>query len=112
MLISYRRRRENLVHRLTEAELPTRYGRAGSSATASRTSPGNEPIAIVMGDLGSSPAPLVQMHSSCFTGDLLASLRCDCGDQLHLALNGSAWKGSVPSSTCPRRGAGSDLSRN
>jgi 3,4-dihydroxy 2-butanone 4-phosphate synthase / GTP cyclohydrolase II len=48
--------------------------------------PGNEPVAIVMGDLGSVEAPLVRLHSSCFTGDLLESLRCDCGDQLHMAL--------------------------
>jgi 3,4-dihydroxy 2-butanone 4-phosphate synthase/GTP cyclohydrolase II len=39
-----------------------------------------------MGDLSSAEAPLVRLHSSCFTGDLLDSLRCDCGDQLHMAL--------------------------
>ena len=45
-----------------------------------------EPIAIVWGDLSSTNAPLVRMHSSCFTGDILGSLRCDCGDQLHMAM--------------------------
>ncbi len=49
--------------------------------------PGNNPIAFVMGDLQSVEAPLVRLHSSCFTGDLLNSLRCDCGDQLHMALD-------------------------
>ena len=44
------------------------------------------PIAIVTGDLQSVEAPLVRMHSSCFTGDILGSLRCDCGHQLHMAM--------------------------
>ena len=86
MLISYRRRLEKLVYRLAEAELPTRYGRGRIVGYGVKNEPGNEPIAIVMGDLASVPAPLVRMHSSCFTGDLLDSLRCDCGDQLRMAL--------------------------
>lgn len=45
-----------------------------------------EPLAIVWGDLLATEAPLVRMHSSCFTGDILGSLRCDCGDQLHMAM--------------------------
>ena len=45
-----------------------------------------QPIAIVMGDPASHPEPLVRLHSACFTGDLLASLRCDCGDQLRMAM--------------------------
>jgi len=85
-LISYRRRSEKLVERLAEAELPTRYGRGRVIGYRVTNEPGNEPIAVVMGDLKSVAAPLVRMHSSCFTGDLLDSLRCDCGDQLHLAL--------------------------
>src|SRR3954451_21189330 len=86
MLIGYRRRREKLVHRVAEAELPTRYGRGRIVGYRVEHEPGNEPVAIVFGDLQSVPAPLVRIHSSCFTGDLLDSLRCDCGDQLHLAL--------------------------
>ena len=85
-LIAYRRRREKLVHRATEAEMPTRYGRGRIIAYDVRHEPGNNPVAIVIGDLSRSSAPLVRLHSSCFTGDLLQSLRCDCGDQLHLAL--------------------------
>jgi 3,4-dihydroxy 2-butanone 4-phosphate synthase / GTP cyclohydrolase II len=86
MLIKYRRRRERLVHRVAEAEMPTRYGTGRIIGYAVDHEPGNNPIVIAMGDLKSIPAPLVRLHSSCFTGDLLASLRCDCGDQLHLAL--------------------------
>ena len=86
MLISYRRRHENLVYRLAEAELPTRYGKGRIIGYGVKNEPGNEPIAVVMGNLAEAEAPLVRMHSSCFTGDLLDSIRCDCGDQLHLAL--------------------------
>jgi 3,4-dihydroxy 2-butanone 4-phosphate synthase / GTP cyclohydrolase II len=86
MLIGYRRRREKLVHRAAEAELPTRYGRGRIIGYRVDYEPVNEPVAFVMGDLQTVDAPLVRIHSSCFTGDLLDSLRCDCGDQLHLAL--------------------------
>ncbi len=85
-LIAYRRRREKLVHRASEAEMPTRYGRGRIIIYEVKHEPGNTPVAIVIGDLAKSAAPLVRLHSSCFTGDLLQSLRCDCGDQLHLAL--------------------------
>jgi 3,4-dihydroxy 2-butanone 4-phosphate synthase/GTP cyclohydrolase II len=85
-LIKYRRLREKLVHRVAEADLPTRYGRGRIIGYRVQHEPSNEPVAIVMGELRSVEAPLVRLHSSCFTGDLLDSLRCDCGDQLHMAL--------------------------
>jgi 3,4-dihydroxy 2-butanone 4-phosphate synthase/GTP cyclohydrolase II len=85
-LIKYRRLREKLVHRAAEADLPTRYGRGRIIGYRVEHEPGNEPVAFVMGDLQKAEAPLVRLHSSCFTGDLLDSLRCDCGDQLHMAL--------------------------
>ena len=66
--------------------MPTRYGRGRIIVYDVKHEPGNKPVAIVIGDLSRSSAPLVRLHSSCFTGDLLQSLRCDCGDQLHLAL--------------------------
>jgi 3,4-dihydroxy 2-butanone 4-phosphate synthase/GTP cyclohydrolase II len=96
-LIKYRRLREKLVHRVAEADLPTRYGPSRFIAYRVEHEPGNEPFAIVMGDLGSVDAPLVRLHSSCFTGDLLDSLRCDCGDQLHMALQmiGEAGTGAL-----------------
>ncbi len=85
-LIHYRRRREKLVTRLAEAEMPTRYGRGRIIGYSVKHEPENNPIVFAMGDLATAAAPLVRIHSSCFTGDLLDSLRCDCGDQLHMAL--------------------------
>src|SRR5439155_28179 len=67
-LIHFRRRREKLVERAAEAEMPTRYGRGRLVIYQVKNEPGNEPVAFVMGDLSSVPAPLVRMHSSCFTG--------------------------------------------
>ena len=109
MLIGYRRRREKLVERLVEAELPTRYGRGRILGYRVKNEPGNEPIAVVMGDLASVPAPLVRMHSSCFTGDLLESLRCDCGDQLHLALEMIGREGVGALIYLPQEGRGIGL---
>ena len=85
-LIRNRRQREKLVYRLAEADLPTRHGDARLICYGVRYET-QEPMAIVFGDPASVAAPLVRLHSSCFTGDLVASLRCDCGDQLHLAMN-------------------------
>jgi 3,4-dihydroxy 2-butanone 4-phosphate synthase/GTP cyclohydrolase II len=109
MLIAYRQRREKLVSRLAEAELPTRYGKGRIIGYGVKHEPGNEPIAVVMGDLRSIPAPLVRMHSSCFTGDLLESLRCDCGDQLHLALEMIGREGVGALIYLPQEGRGIGL---
>jgi 3,4-dihydroxy 2-butanone 4-phosphate synthase/GTP cyclohydrolase II len=109
MLIGYRRRREKLVHRAGEAELPTRYGRGRIVGYRVEHEPGNEPVAIVMGDLKSVEAPLVRIHSSCFTGDLLDSLRCDCGDQLHLALQAIGDEGVGALIYLPQEGRGIGL---
>ena len=96
------------MNRVAEADLPTRYGPSRIIGYRVQHEPGNEPVAIVMGDLQSVDAPLVRLHSSCFTGDLLDSLRCDCGDQLHMApADDRRTRGSGPSSTCPRKGEGS-----
>jgi 3,4-dihydroxy 2-butanone 4-phosphate synthase/GTP cyclohydrolase II len=108
-LIKYRRRREQLVHRIADANLPTRYGRARIIVYAVDHEPGNHPVALVMGDLASVPAPLVRIHSSCFTGDLLASLRCDCGDQLHLALEMISREGTGALIYLPQEGRGIGL---
>ena len=62
-----------------------------------------------MGDLGSVAAPLVRLHSSCFTGDLLDSLRCDCGDQLHLALEMIGREGVGALIYLPQEGRGIGL---
>ncbi len=85
-LIAHRRVSEKLVTRIDDAELPTMYGdfRVYMYDVKYET---QQPVAIVMGDLAAAKQPpLVRMHSSCFTGDLIRSLRCDCGDQLRMAL--------------------------
>ncbi len=87
-LIKYRTSRERLVTREAEVPLPTaKYGTPTVIAYAVEHQ-AQEPVALVWGDLtAEGEPPLVRMHSSCFTGDLLDSLRCDCGDQLHLAMS-------------------------
>jgi 3,4-dihydroxy 2-butanone 4-phosphate synthase/GTP cyclohydrolase II len=86
-LIKYRRTSEKLVTLTASANLPTRHGTFAVNAYSVKYE-SQEPIALVMGDPQThTQPPLVRMHSSCFTGDLLDSLRCDCGDQLGLALD-------------------------
>jgi 3,4-dihydroxy 2-butanone 4-phosphate synthase/GTP cyclohydrolase II len=109
LLIAYRRRREKLVARLADAELPTCYGKGRIIGYGVKHEPGNEPVAVVMGDLHSVPAPLVRMHSSCFTGDLLESLRCDCGDQLRMALEMIGREGVGAIVYLPQEGRGIGL---
>ena len=85
-LIAYRRRKEKLVRRVAEARLPTRYGEFTAIGFKSDIDPG-EHMALVYGDIAAGDGPvLVRVHSECLTGDVLGSLRCDCGDQLDLAL--------------------------
>ena len=84
-LIAHRRVSEKLVSRLAEAKLATHYGPM-TVIVYEVEYENDQPLALVVGDLSTSQAPLVRLHSSCFTGDLIASLRCDCGDQLRLAL--------------------------
>jgi 3,4-dihydroxy 2-butanone 4-phosphate synthase/GTP cyclohydrolase II len=108
-LIRYRRQREKLVTRVAEAKLPTRYGDGQIIGYRVQHEPGNEPVAFVIGDLSSVEAPLVRLHSSCFTGDLLESLRCDCGDQLHMALTTIADEGTGALIYLPQEGRGIGL---
>jgi 3,4-dihydroxy 2-butanone 4-phosphate synthase/GTP cyclohydrolase II len=109
-LIRYRRMREQLVHREAEVVIPT--GHYGSPRViAYRVEHDtNEPVAIVWGEpsLAQEP-PLVRMHSSCFTGDLLDSLRCDCGDQLHMAMSQIHAAGSGALVYLPQEGRGIGL---
>lgn len=86
-LIRYRRTREQLVTREVEVPLPTAHYGTPTVIAYKVAHEDQEPLAIVWGDLtDDGPPPMVRMHSSCFTGDLLDSLRCDCGDQLHMAM--------------------------
>lgn len=108
-LIRYRRRREQLVKR--EADVPfqtARYGQFRVIAYSVQYED-QQPLAIVWGDLASVPAPLVRMHSSCFTGDVLDSLRCDCGDQLHLAMTTIHQEGVGAVVYLPQEGRGIGL---
>ncbi len=84
-LVAYRLRMEQLVHRLAEAKLPTRYGEfkiIGYSNDVDQA----QHVALVMGDVAGKPDILVRMHSKCLTGDVFGSERCDCGLQLSLAM--------------------------
>ncbi|MEJ7592265.1 MAG: GTP cyclohydrolase II [Planctomycetaceae bacterium] len=68
-----------------------------------------EPLALVWGDLSKVDAPLVRMHSSCFTGDVLDSLRCDCGDQLRMAMKMIYREGTGAVVYLPQEGRGIGL---
>lgn len=84
-LIAYRKGTEKLVRRAAEAKLPTKYGEFRIIAYENDID--NEcHVAIVKGDVENKASVLVRMHSECLTGDVLGSLRCDCGDQLASAL--------------------------
>lgn len=84
-LIKFRRRTEKLIRKVAEADLPTVHGRFRAHAYISEVD-NNEYLALTMGDLGLDEPVLCRIHSSCVTGDLMGSLRCDCGDQLQMAL--------------------------
>ncbi len=91
-LIVYRRRNEKLVERVAEAKLPTRYGEFVVIAYRSKVDP-DEHVALVRGDISGDEPVLVRVHSECLTGDVFGSLRCDCGDQITLAMEKIAAEG-------------------
>ncbi len=84
-LIEYRRHRDRLVEAVEEVDLPTDYGHFRLRMYRSRVT-GLEHLALVKGDVANGESVLVRVHSECFTGDVLASERCDCGAQLHRAM--------------------------
>jgi 3,4-dihydroxy 2-butanone 4-phosphate synthase/GTP cyclohydrolase II len=91
-LIAYRRRHEKLVHRVAETRLPTRYGEFSAIAYRSDIDP-DEHLALMMGDISTEEPVLVRVHSECLTGDVFGSLRCDCGEQVALAMESIAKEG-------------------
>ncbi len=91
-LIAYRRRHEKLVHRVAEARLPTKYGEFTAVAYRSDID-SDEQLALVMGDVATGGPVLVRVHSECLTGDVFGSFRCDCGEQLTLAMQSIAREG-------------------
>ena len=108
-LIKYRRRIEKIVTRIADANLPTKYGDAHIYIYGIKYEL-EEPLAIVFGDPASATEPpLVRLHSACFTGDLLHSLRCDCGDQLHQAMQMMSEAGSGVLVYLPQEGRGIGL---
>jgi len=111
-LIAHRRVSEKLVTRAAQCRLPTRFGEF-SVVVYDVQYEDQEPIALTFGDLEADldKPPLVRMHSSCFTGDLIASLRCDCGDQLHLALDAIAKEGRGVLVYLPQEGRGIGLAQ-
>jgi len=84
-LIQYRMRHERLVRKIAEASLPTRYGEFRIHAFESLIDRRHD-VALVMGEIKPDDDVMVRVHSQCLTGDIFASSRCDCGDQLHTAL--------------------------
>jgi 3,4-dihydroxy 2-butanone 4-phosphate synthase/GTP cyclohydrolase II len=91
-LIAYRVRHERLVHRVAETKLPTEYGEFAAIAYKSDMDP-DEHVALVMGDILTDEPVLVRVHSECVTGDVFGSLRCDCGEQMSLAMQSIAREG-------------------
>jgi len=91
-LIAYRRCHEKLVHRVVEAKLPSKYGEFTAIAYKSDVD-SDEHLALVMGDLSTEEPALVRVHSECLTGDVFGSLRCDCGEQVALAMQTIAKEG-------------------
>ncbi len=84
-LINYRRRTEILIERVTEADMPTRYGHFKAYGYINKIS-GEHHLALVKGDVSTPEPVLCRVHSECLTGDAFGSLRCDCGEQLAEAL--------------------------
>lgn len=84
-LIKYRRMKERLVRRLAETELPTAYGKFRLILYGT-TLDDEHHVALVKGDVDGAENVLTRVHSSCFTGDVLGSQRCDCGSQLAHAM--------------------------
>ena len=84
-LITYRRRTEILVERVTEAEMPTKYGIFKAYGYVNKIN-GEHHVALVKGDVANGEPVLCRVHSECLTGDAFGSLRCDCGEQLAEAM--------------------------
>ena len=84
-LIEYRLNKETLIHEEERVQMPTKYGHFELIAFK-QLNTGDIHLAIKKGDWEKDEPVMVRVHSSCMTGDILGSLRCDCGDQLHHAM--------------------------
>ncbi|RYY60336.1 MAG: bifunctional 3,4-dihydroxy-2-butanone-4-phosphate synthase/GTP cyclohydrolase II [Chitinophagaceae bacterium] len=84
-LIEYRIKRDSLIEEVVRVNMPTLYGDFKLVAFKEKNT-GNEHLALIKGEWEKDEPVLTRVHSSCFTGDILGSLRCDCGEQLHRAM--------------------------
>jgi len=84
-LIEYRLKRDSLIEEIVRVDLPTKYGHFNLVAFEEKNTK-NEHLALIKGEWDKDEPVLVRVHSSCFTGDILGSLRCDCGEQLHASM--------------------------
>ncbi|WP_286170382.1 bifunctional 3,4-dihydroxy-2-butanone-4-phosphate synthase/GTP cyclohydrolase II [Halocella sp. SP3-1] len=91
-LIKYRKKKDRLVHKAAEAVLPTRYGKFKLRVYTSIVDD-REHVVLIKGDISGGEDILTRVHSECLTGDVFASLRCDCGEQLAAALKMIAAEG-------------------
>jgi 3,4-dihydroxy 2-butanone 4-phosphate synthase/GTP cyclohydrolase II len=84
-LIEYRIKRDSLIEEIVRVDMPTLYGHFKLVAFQEKNS-SNEHLALIKGSWKPDEPVMVRVHSSCFTGDILGSMRCDCGEQLHKAM--------------------------
>jgi len=84
-LIEYRLKRDSLIEEIVRVDMPTKWGHFKLIAFQEKGT-SNEHLALLKGTWTENEPVLVRVHSSCFTGDILGSMRCDCGEQLHLAM--------------------------
>ncbi len=91
-LITYRKQKEKLIERVTETVLPTKFGEWRAVAYRSSIDT-DEHVAIIMGDISTPEPVLVRVHSQCLTSDVFGSQRCDCGEQLTMAMEMIAREG-------------------
>src|SRR5690349_19078685 len=84
-LIEFRLKTDSLIEEIVRVDMPTRWGHFKLIAFQEKNS-SNEHLALIKGEWTADEPVLVRVHSSCFTGDILGSLRCDCGEQLHKAM--------------------------
>ncbi len=84
-LIAYRIQKESLIEKVTDVNMPTEFG-AFKLAAYKQTSTGDVHMALIKGEWEPNETILVRVHSSCATGDIFGSYRCDCGPQLHAAM--------------------------
>ncbi len=85
-LVAYRLKNEHLVRTVADAELPSRYGGDWRVVAFENDVDNLDHIALVKGEISGDGPVLVRVHSECLTGDVMGSLRCDCGEQLHKAM--------------------------